>query len=343
MNDLDSDDEENIIVRRPRVFRDRISYRFMETTYEFNERFRLSFEKFNYVLLSIEQELAHPTRRNNALTPAQQLMVALHWLGSGMQYHCAADMHGVSKATVCRTVHRVVSAINTILLGDVVRWPDDVGNAIHGFNDIAGLPLVCGAVDGTLIKVDAPNEYEPAYVDRHGNHSVNIMLVCGPSMHFYYVCANWPGSVSDARVLRNSTLCRRMDEGWRPFPGAVLLGDSIYPLKSWLIPPILRNEGDPAQLRFLRAHKQTRRVIECAIGIAKEKFPCLNYLRLTDTAFACEVIKCCIVLCNLSKRNDQVAHEENVDEELEGAEGVQEVNVDGEEKLAFFYNHFRND
>lgn len=51
-----------------------------------------------------------------------------------------------------------------------------------------------------------------------------------------YVNCNWPGSVSDARVLRTSTLARRFDQGWRPFEGAILLGDSIYPAKDWLIP-----------------------------------------------------------------------------------------------------------
>lgn len=53
---------------------------------------------------------------------------------------------------------------------------------------------------------------------------------------FRYVNASYPGSVSDARVLRRSSLARRFEEGWRPFPDAFLLGDSIYPLKDWLIP-----------------------------------------------------------------------------------------------------------
>ncbi|XP_050297261.1 putative nuclease HARBI1 [Anthonomus grandis grandis] len=189
-----SDEEERVFVRRPRIFRERISYFYIEDTYEFNERFRLPSAKFYVILNRIEQQLAHDTRRNYALTPKQQLMVALHWLGSGMQYHSAGDMHGISKATVCRIVHKVVLSINRTMLRETVCWPDDIGRVMYQFKQIAGMPLVCGAVDGTLIKVDAPSLHEPAFVDRHGNHSLNIMLVCGPSLKFYYVSANWPGS-----------------------------------------------------------------------------------------------------------------------------------------------------
>lgn len=68
-----------------------------------------------------------------------------------------------------------------------------------------------GAVDGTLINIMAPKVYENDYVDRHGNHSVNAMLVCGANNVFYYASVRWPGSVHDNRVLRNSTLYRMFE------------------------------------------------------------------------------------------------------------------------------------
>ena len=48
---------------------------------------------------------------------------------------------------------------------------------------------MCGAVDGTLIKIDAPTENEADFVDRHGKHSINCMAVCGPDMQFYPIDA----------------------------------------------------------------------------------------------------------------------------------------------------------
>lgn len=121
-------------------------------------------------------------------------------------------------------VNRVVNAIVDNLFQDIVNWPTNLVDIPVNFLRIGGFPSVCGAIDGTMIKIDAPSIHEEHFVDRNGDHSLNVMAVCGPDYSFYYVSARWPGSVHDSRVLRTSSLADRFDEGWRPFPGAVLLG-----------------------------------------------------------------------------------------------------------------------
>jgi hypothetical protein len=102
-------------------------------------------------------------------------------------------------------------------------------------------------------------------------------MVCGPNHVFYAVDANWPGSVHDARVLRNTNIFVPFESGWRQFPGAVPLGYNAYPLKEWLIPSRHQNSNDETEQRFNRKHKFKRRLIECSYGILKESFPCLNH------------------------------------------------------------------
>ncbi|KAG5869816.1 hypothetical protein JTB14_037551 [Gonioctena quinquepunctata] len=68
-----------------------------------------------------------------------------------------------------------------------------------------------------------------------------------------------------------------MENGWRPHANAVILGDSAYPLREWLIPPTYDDPMNPVRTAFNRAHKQTRRIIENAFGVLKETFLCLNY------------------------------------------------------------------
>lgn len=181
-------------------------------------------------------------------------------------------MHGVHKSSVCRSVKAVVSVVNDVLFNSIVSWPQNIENVMNRFFRIANFPFVCGAIDGILITLNAPYENEPAFVDQKGNHSLNCMMVCGPTKLFYYVSANWPGSVHDARVLRNSTLYRRMERE-NIFPNAVILGDSAYPLRLWLMTPLHENPNNVAEHVYNRRHKSTRQVIEGAFGTLRRNFP----------------------------------------------------------------------
>lgn len=228
-------------------------------------------------------------------------------------------MHGVDKSTLCRTLHRVVNVIITVMLNNVIRWPDNVQNIPLQFFQKGGFPCVCGCVDGTLIPIDAPNVHEEYYVDRHGKHSLNVMLICGPEYCFYAVNASWPGSVHDSRVLRNTAVYRRFEEGWRPFPNAVILGDSAYGAKNWLIPPSRRNPHHGNEIWFNKHRKTTRRLIEDSIGILKEKFPCLNHLRLQPQKAARVILTCCI-LHNIARTIDReevnIPHHDEIEDEI---------------------------
>ena len=112
-------------------------------------------------------------------------------------------------------------------------------------------------------------------------------------MQVYYCSSRWPGSVHDARVMRNSSLATAFDRHL-PFHKAILLGDSGYALSPWLITPI-SVPVTPAENLFNMHHKRMRRVIECCFGVLKQRFRCLQYLHL-EPAFAGEVVKACCVL-----------------------------------------------
>ncbi|KAJ3654353.1 hypothetical protein Zmor_013546 [Zophobas morio] len=213
------EDEQNRVqrvrCRRPRTFRPRINFNFI-TIFEFNQRFRSTSLKLEELVNIIGAPLQHETGRNHALSSRQQVQVALHWFGTGCQYHAIGDMHGLSKATVHRCIKNVTSAINRRLTRNIIRWPRNLFSVIRKFHQIAELPMVVGVVDGILINIDAPTVDEEGFVDRYGDHSINVMGVCGPDYNFYYINSNWPGSVHNARVLRNSSLYRSMEAGWRP-------------------------------------------------------------------------------------------------------------------------------
>lgn len=195
---------------RRQIYRSRINFEICSAKV-FIERFRISASAAEKVLNAIGPLIIHRTNINHALNPKQQILVALHFFGTGNQYHAVADMHGIHKSTVCRIVDRVSKAILRILFPVYVRWPPDSTYIPGEFSKIAHFPRVAGAVDGTLIPIKAPHINEKDYVDRHGKHSINAMVVCGPQHEFFYASARWPGSVHDSLVLRNSTLFQKWE------------------------------------------------------------------------------------------------------------------------------------
>ncbi|XP_069131666.1 putative nuclease HARBI1 [Argopecten irradians] len=138
----------------------------------------------------------------------------------------------------------------------------------EAFYDIAQFPNVVGAVDGTLIPIISPSRDEHVYVCRKGYHAINVQGVVDAEMRFTNAVAKWPGSVHDSFIWTNSTLCRRVErgevDGW-------LLGDSGYPLRPWLLTPVL-NPSTAGQHNYNHAHIKTRNVIERPFGLCKSRF-----------------------------------------------------------------------
>ena len=111
------------------------------------------------------------------------------------------------------------------------------------------------------------------------------------------------GSVHDSRILQNTPLATRFNNGWRPFPRAILLGDSGYAVSDWLITPLTITHN-VAEERFNRHHKRMRCIIvESCNGLLKERFRCLNFLHF-EPKVAANIVKACVTLhnCVLSMR-----------------------------------------
>ena len=86
------------------------------------------------------------------------------------------------------------------------------------------------------------------------------------SSRFTNIVVKWPGSTHDSFILNNSGIPDAMTgiNGW-------LLGDSGYPLKKWLMTPLI-NPANLQEQRYHNSHCQTRNAVERSFGVLKSRF-----------------------------------------------------------------------
>ena len=89
------------------------------------------------------------------------------------------------------------------------------------------------------------------------------------TIQFLNIVAKWPGSTPDSFIWSNCDLAFHLEHG--RFGEGWLLGDSLYPLKPYLLTP-LQNPVSPQERAYNRAHKKTRCLIERTFRIWKMRF-----------------------------------------------------------------------
>ena len=126
--------------------------------------------------------------------------------------------------------------------------------------------------------------------------------VCNNTLQFIDCFAGYPGSVHDARLLRNSPLFQDAQTNvCNLFPhNTHLIGDPAYPLDSWLM-VAFRDNGHLTQIqkRFNVKLSMTRSVIERAFALLKGRFRRLKYLDMNRTDLIPRCIIACCVLHNI--------------------------------------------
>ncbi|XP_031353797.1 putative nuclease HARBI1, partial [Photinus pyralis] len=135
------------------------------------------------------------------------------------------------------------------------------------------------------------------YRNRKSYFSINVQLVCDSTLKIINVVARWPGSAHDATIFNNSRLRTRCEAG--EFGTAILLGDSGYALKAYLLTPLL-NPTTPAQQLYNESHIRTRNCIERTNGVWKRRFLALCYGLRCHIDTALTVIVATAVLHNIA-------------------------------------------
>ena len=222
-------------------------------------------------------------------------------------------MQDNAKPTCDNIVHDVVEVLSQKFCLDMIKFPEgaDLMRVMNEFKGLCYLPFCAGAIDGTFMKIEKPREWGDTYFC-YKKFTAIILFACVDARgKFTYVNAGQPGSVGDAYTFNCSDLKRKIEsKSWLSVPDEFLphmrlddatfqpflCADSAFALSPSLMKRFEVDHPTHEQSNFNYALIRTRRVVECAFGRLKKRFPILKNSRLSDPIFAQKVLG---VLCAL--------------------------------------------
>ncbi|KAJ8909910.1 hypothetical protein NQ315_014917 [Exocentrus adspersus] len=270
----------------------------------FFRRFRLTKPTVLNLLAEIEDDLEFNNDLNNSISPMNQLLTCLRYYASAGHLISVADAMGMHVSTTSRIIPRVSNALCR-LARNYIKMPAqaEMIHVQHQFHQMASFPRVIGCLDGTHIKIQSPGgEDVEVFRNRKGYFSINTQAVCSSNLKILDLVARWPGSTHDATIFMNSRLRARFENN--EFPNCLLLGDSGYPVKTYLLTP-LGNPTTRVEQLYNESHIRTRNCIERVFGVWKRRFPVLAYGLRLKLQTALQIIVAAAVLHNIARENNE--------------------------------------
>ncbi|CAK8563503.1 unnamed protein product [Lathyrus sativus] len=282
------------------------------------DAFRMSNPSFFHLLDLLSPSIASSFPQ---ISPDCTLAAAIFRLAHGAGYTSVARRFGISPADACRAFFTVCKAVNDNL-GNLFELRSDSNRIVAGFG-FNSLPNCFGVLGlaGFGIEDEIPGKklflMVQALVDAEGR--------------FLDVSSGWPSSMKPETILQESKLYHDIEESRDLLQGSsyklsdgslipqYILGDSCFPLLSWLLTPYNRvNEEDSfssAENAFNCAHNRAMGLFGDAIGrlrtrwqllsdSRKWKRDCVEYLPFV-------IVTSCLLHNFLIKCNDPLLREKN--------------------------------
>lgn len=243
------------------------------------------------------------TRGRETVGADIEMYLALWFLANTESYRQLSDRFNVTKSSVFRILHRVIEwFVNQS--PRYIKWPtqEEQGIIETKFQMKKNFPKVIGAIDGSHIEISAPVENKLDYFNnRKKYYSILMQAIVDADCKFIDVYCGEPGTLHDARMFRRSPFYRKISEDPTLITSErVLLGDSAYPLTSYLITPY-KGFGNLTrkQRKFNKIHSSTRVVVEKALGLLKLRFRRLKFFESPNLGFIANCVVAACVLHNI--------------------------------------------
>ena len=295
------------------------------TDARFKKTFRVNRETFLYVLEKIRHILERETVTEEPISPEQRLAVCLYRLGRGDYFYTISQMTGLGTSTICTIVSEVSQAIVDCLWDqEVTRYmPNseaELCKKIQEMEEAWQFPCCWSAVDGCHIPIKCPAgglEASKEYHNFKNFYSVILMAMVDSNYRFIWGSCGFPGNSHDSVIFQSTDLWTNIMQNeailkiGKQIEGihipALILVDSAFPLKCWMLKPYSNAVLTPKQRYFNYRLSRARMVTEGAYGQLKGRWRVLHR-KCESSAKEVKIITlACVILHNICiSQNDQL-------------------------------------
>ena len=223
-----------------------------------------------------------------AISPAEKLARILRFLATGESQQSLSFAFRIGRSTVTKIISKTCEAIYDSLRETYLKVPQSQSDWINistQFEDKWNFPNVVGSIDGKHIRIECPKNTGTLYHNYKGFFSLVLLAVCDANYVFTMFDVGGYGSNNDCGILINSRMGKLLENEELNLPSSkelkdckfnllpyFLLGDEIFPLKSWLIRPYPGRDLPEAELIYNYHYSRARRTIENAFGILSARW-----------------------------------------------------------------------
>lgn len=283
----------------------------------------MSPERFEHLLSLVGPSIQKKsTKLREPISAEQRLVLTIRFLSSGDAQQSLCYSFRLGKSTISQIISETCAAIYENLRGEYLRAPESEADWLsiaERFENTWNMPHVIGAIDGKHIRIQCPSFTGTQFYNYKGFFSLVLMAICDANYCFTMFDVGQFGSNNDSGVLANSDMGAGFEYDQFKVPkksfvneetGSLpyfLVGDEIFPLKSWLMRPYPGADLSCEKKKIYNYRQsRARRVIENSFGILSTRWrifhkpikatvantenytlACLslhNYLRQTDNA-----------------------------------------------------------
>ena len=101
----------DLVYGRGRIFRDRRNPLEDLSPELFKYRYRLTKEVVQDLCVLLNDDFERGRNRSQALSVSIQILVTIRYLATGSFQQVSADVHGIHRTIVCKTIHKVTQAL----------------------------------------------------------------------------------------------------------------------------------------------------------------------------------------------------------------------------------------